>query len=116
MDTILIADIGVEGGGITIYGSKSEGVWSFWTEDSSIELDENDDEVWRSWSSQPVSSLDVVLSRGWPMFYPSKIHSDFVEWFLANYEEARSTLPEDQRRYQDKHRHERWSEALSLPR
>ncbi len=80
-----------------------------------MDLDENDDEVWRSWSSEPVSSLDDVLPRDWPVFHPVEIHPEFVEWFRVNYDKVRVSLPEDQRRYQDKHRNERWSEALSLP-
>jgi hypothetical protein len=45
MDKVLIAEMGVEGDGITIYGSQSDGVWSLWTESTSMDLDENDDEV-----------------------------------------------------------------------
>ena len=101
MDKVLIAEMGVEGGGITIFGRKSEGVWSFWTEGTSMDLDENDDEVWRSWSSEPVSSLDLVLPKDWLMFYPLKIHPEFVDWFREAYEKARASLPEDHRRYQD---------------
>ena len=61
MDKVLIADIGVEGGGVTIFGKMSESVWSFWTEGTSMDLDENDDEVWRSWSSEPVSGCSLPL-------------------------------------------------------
>ncbi len=116
MDKILVADIGVEGGGITIFGGQAEGVWSFWTEGTTIDLDENDHEIWRSWSSQPVSALELVLPRDWPIFYPSTIHPDFVEWFRANYDRSRGTLPDGQRRYQNEHRHGRWSELLGLSR
>ena len=69
-----------------------------------MDLDENEDEFWRSWSSEPVSSLDLVLPDEWHRFHPVKIHPDFLEWFRAAYEKARSTLPEDQRRYHDEHR------------
>ena len=116
MDKVLIADIGVEGGGEKIFGKKSKSVWSFWTEGTSMDMDENDDEVWRSWSSEPVSSLDLVVPKDWLMFHPSKIHPDFVEWFRTNYDPARASLPEEQRRYQEKHRHGRWSEVLGMPR
>jgi hypothetical protein len=88
---ILIADIGVEGGGTTIYGRHSEGVWTFWTEGTSMDLDENDDEVWRSWSSEPSSSLDLLVPEDWTMNYPMEIHPDFLGWFRANYEKARGT-------------------------
>lgn len=116
MDKEIIADIGVEGGGVTIFGRISKGVWSFWTEGTSIDLDENDDEVWRSWSSEPVSSLDVLVPKDWPVFYPSMIHPEFVTWFRDAYEKARSILSEDQLRYQNNHRHGRWSEVLGMPR
>jgi hypothetical protein len=81
-----------------------------------MDLDENHDEVCRSWTSEPMSSLNLVLPKDWPMFHPVEIHPDFVEWFTANYEKVRMALPEDQRRYHDEHRHERWSEVLGEPR
>jgi len=47
MDKVLIAEMGVEGGGTTMYGSHSEGVGSFWTQGTSMDLDENGYEVWQ---------------------------------------------------------------------
>ena len=116
MDKVLIAALLVEGGGIMIYGSQSHGVWSFWIEGSSMDLDENDDEVWRSWSSEPVSNLDLVVPKDWPNFSPSNIHPEFAGWFREAYEKARGTLPEDQRRDHDGHRRGRVAEALGMPR
>jgi hypothetical protein len=116
MDKVLIAAMGIEGGGVTIYGRHSEGAWMFWDEGTSIGLDENDDEIWRSWSSKPVSTLDLVLPKGWPMFYPSEVHPDFLDWFREAYEKNRAVMSVDQRRYQENHKHERWSEVLDLPR
>ncbi len=115
MDKVLIADIGIEGGGVTIFGRKPEGAWLFWTEGTSIDLDENVDEVWRSWSAAPVNDLDLVLPGDWPLFHPVQIHSDFLEWFRAAYEKARQTLPDHARRYHDEHRHRRWREPLGMP-
>jgi hypothetical protein len=69
-DKLLIAKVGVEGGGHSVYGKRCNGGWSFWTEGTSMDLDENDDEVWRSWSSDRVADLDLVLPRKWPLFYP----------------------------------------------
>jgi hypothetical protein len=116
VDKVIIAQMGVEGGGITIYGSRSEGVWSFWTEGSSMELDDNDDEVWRSWTSEPVKSLDLVVPKDWPIFHPSKIHPDFVDWFRTTYDLARASMPEHERRSQEKHRHGHWLNLLGLPK
>jgi hypothetical protein len=56
------------------------------------------------------------MPEDWLMFYPSKIHPDFVAWFRANYDKAQASQPEDQQRYQDKHRHGRWLNVLSLPK
>jgi hypothetical protein len=114
-DKVVIADIGVEGGGVTIYGSQLTGVWTFWTEGTSMDLHENDGEEWRSWSSKPVNSLDPVLPKEWPTFYPRKFHPGFVCWFRANYNHVRAQLPEDQRRYQNKHRRLHWMEILGMP-
>jgi hypothetical protein len=116
MDKALIAEMGIEGGGVTIYGGHSEGVWMFWTEGSSIDLDENDAEVWRTWKSEPVSSLDLVLPSEWPIFSPIEIHPDFLCWFREAYEKKRSELSVDKRRYQDNHVHAHWSKLLGMPR
>ena len=116
MDKTVIADLGVEGGGITIYGRQTDGVWSFWTEGTSMDLDENDDEVWRFFSSEPVSSLDRVLPENWHRFYPVEIHPDFLDWFREAYKKARTSMPQEQRRYHDQHQHGRWLEVLGLTR
>jgi len=114
MDKLRIADIGVEGGGVTIFGRKSESIWLFWTEGTSMDLDENDDDVWRLWSAEPVSSLDLVLPGDWPLFQPLQIQPDFLDWLRAAYRKARGTLRKDVRRYQGGHRHERWLEVLGM--
>jgi hypothetical protein len=106
---------GVEGGGVEICGTQSDGIWTFWTKGTSIDLDENDDEVWRSWSSKPGSSLDLVMPKGWPLFHPIDIHCEFLEWFSENYDGAVLSLPQDLRRYQEKHRHGRWLKFLGMP-
>jgi hypothetical protein len=114
MDKLVVAEIGAEGGGSTIYGRESGGVWSFRTEGTSMDLDENDDEVWRSWSSESVGSFDLALPKDWPLCYPVGIHPDFVGWFRAAYEGARANLPEELRGYQAEHRHLRWADILGL--
>jgi hypothetical protein len=65
---------------------------------------------------EPALSRDLLMPEDWLMFYPSKIHPDFVAWFRANYDKAQASQPEDQQRYQDKHRHGRWLNVLSLPK
>lgn len=111
---ILIARIGVEGGGADIYGRQDRGVWSFWTEGTSMDLDDTDDEVWRSWSSQPVASLGDVLPKDWPHFHPIEIHPDFVAWFREAYEPARERLGGEMRDFQAEHAHDVWVKALGI--
>jgi len=44
MDQITVANLGVEGGRLAIYGNQAGGPWSFWTKGNPMALDENDDE------------------------------------------------------------------------
>jgi hypothetical protein len=111
-DKILVADIGVEGGGLSIYGRESGGTWSFWKEGSSMDLDENDDEIWRAWSSDPVPDLGLLLPEEWPLFHPLSIHPAFLPWFRQAYEKAGATVRPDLRPYQEQHRHHHWIEIL----
>jgi len=111
-DKVLVAKIGVGGGGQSVHGERCNGGWSFWTEGTSMDLDENDDEVWRSCSSDPVAELDLVLPREWPLFYPLAIHPEFLAWFREAYEKARSTLSPEMRVSQENHRHGEWLRIL----
>ena len=95
MNTLLVVEMGVEGGGATIYGRQEDGIWSFWQEGSSMGLDEYDDEEWRSWESKPVADLSLALPDEWPLFCPIKIAPEFLEWFRENYEIVCSRLRKD---------------------
>jgi hypothetical protein len=77
----LEAEMGIEGGGATIYGRQQDGIWSFWQEASSIALDENDDEYCRSWEWRAVQDLSLALPDKWPKFFPIKIAPEFLDWF-----------------------------------
>ena len=114
MDKMLVAKIGVEGGGLSIYGRDEEGSWSFWTEGSSWGLDENDDEVVRSWSSEPVSDLGLVVPQDWPIYHPLEIHPDFIGWFREHYGSAQDSLSPEMREMQADFQHRRWSEVFWL--
>jgi hypothetical protein len=103
MEKVIVVDLGVEGGGATIYGDQNEGVWSFWQEGSSLSLDENDDECWTNWRTDPVSDLEQALPGAWLMMYPMKIQPAFLPWFLTQYEARRADLPEEERRIHDEH-------------
>lgn len=83
--TIAVAELGVEGGGVIIYGRRDGDAWSFWQEGTSMCLDGNYQEDWRSWSSKPVSELVLALPENWWQMYPVRIHPDFSAEMHANY-------------------------------
>ena len=114
MDKMLVAEIGLEGGGTTIYGRQDEGVWSFWEEGSSWGLDENDEEVVWSWSSEPVANLGPLVPPDWPMYYALTIHPDFIGWFREHYEGARASLRPDLKAMHAEHQHRRWGQVLEI--
>jgi len=109
----VIVEMGVEGGGVTIYGRQVEGVWSFWREGISLCLDENEDEDWRSWTSDPVSDLSLALSDKWYMMSPIEVHPDFVAQLRSEYERCRETQTSGG--CMTGFRHERWRELLAEP-
>jgi hypothetical protein len=114
MDKVLVAKIGVEGGGLSIYGRDDEGSWSFWTGGSSWGLDDDDDEVVRSWSSEPVPDLGLVVPPDWPLFRALEIHPDFIAWFRGHYEGARASLSPEMKEMQAKYQHRHWDRLLGL--
>jgi hypothetical protein len=95
-----ILELGVEGGGATVYRTRlPSGGWQFHVEGSSMFLDENDDEDWRSWSSEPVQNFEEAVSSiaddgSWVFYYPISVHPEYrtAVWELA--QDAASKLPE----------------------
>jgi hypothetical protein len=85
MDKIRIVSMGIEGGGETIYAQKVDGMWSFWSEVSAMDLDKNDDEIWRGFSSDPVPTLSEILDGIWWKMYPIEINPEFREQLRQEY-------------------------------
>ncbi|MGP0066842.1 MAG: hypothetical protein ACLQGP_25035 [Isosphaeraceae bacterium] len=115
MEKIVVVSLGVEGGGATIYGEQTGTLWSFWQEGSSLCLDENDDEAWSNWRTEPVSDLEQALPDGWLMMFPIKLHPEFLPWFRAQYEGQRKKLPAEHRRIHDEHVASDWLRILHQP-
>ena len=111
MDNVVIHRIGFEGGGVTIYGRQTDGVWLLWNEGVSMYFDENDEENWRCWSSDPVSELSELLPKEWWQMSPTKVHPEFVAPLRREYERCLAAGGGSTRRS----RHERWSKLLSSP-
>ena len=58
----LILELGLEGGGLSVYRTPTgSGDWQFHVTGSTIDLDETDDEAWRSWGTEPFPSLSEAL-------------------------------------------------------
>ena len=112
MEKVLVAELGVEGGGCSIYGRQADGSWSFWQEGSSVDF--ADEEFSRSWTSEPVPDLGLALPDEWPLFYAVKIHPDFSDWFRDHYQDSRESLRPELREMQAEHQHDQWARVLAL--
>lgn len=77
MEAIFIAKLSAEGGGCTVYGRQEEGVWSYWYDGSSMHLDENDEDIWLPWSSEPVPNLVDALPQSWWRMWVLSVNPDF---------------------------------------
>jgi ADP-ribose pyrophosphatase YjhB (NUDIX family) len=95
-DKILIASIGGEGGGATIYGRQTDNAWAFWREGSSMDADDID--IWIPYRSEPVPELDEALPHWWMNASPMEINPSFIPWFRERYEQHcknATAFPED---------------------
>jgi hypothetical protein len=108
---IFIAEIGGEGGGARVYARQLGGTLVFWHESSQLDINEDDDEVWLQFRSEPVSDLADALPLWWANAYPLEINPLFTSWFRERYEQHCkdvSAFPEDAYRSP----RDRWLEIL----
>jgi hypothetical protein len=92
LDKVVVASMAVEGGGETLYGRQVDGVWSFWREWSSMDIDDDGNESWPSWSSEPVPDLLAALPEdeyGRKLFLRRlvEVHPLFSDQLRAAYEQ-----------------------------
>jgi len=113
MDKVLVAELGVEDGGCSIYGRQADGSWSFWQEGSSTDF--ADEEFSRSWETEPVLDLGLAVPKEWTLYHVLKIDPEFVGWFRDHYEESKGHLDPSLREMQAEYIHPRWAEFLGLP-
>ena len=99
MSHIIIAKMGIEGGGCTIYGQQVDGVWSFWQGRTSMALDENDDEVWRQWQSEPVANLLDALPKTWWRMSIYRVYPDFKQQLREAFDQHRDHPDWDEHRF-----------------
>lgn len=95
----IVLELGVEGGGANIFRTRSRtGDWQFHVEGNAMDVDENDEEVWRSWCTEPVSNIEdalrAVADDGcWVLSWPTKIHTEYRSIICELVEAAVSKLP-----------------------
>ncbi len=98
----LIVELGAEGGGGELYRVKTEtGGWVYQSGGSSMYLDDNDDESWREWTSEPSSELNeavTMLYKQWFTLYPISIHPEYRAqiWQLVQFQAEQSEKDSDQ--------------------
>jgi hypothetical protein len=106
-----VLEIGVEGGGATIYRTPLDtGGWRFHVEGTSMDLNKNDDEDWRSWTSEPVQTIAEALRSiaedgSWVFFHPISVHPEYrtIVWELVQ-ETASKLTQERPRMWQERNR------------
>lgn len=83
---ILVAHLCDESGSLCVWSRLCDGVWVFWQEGSSVYLDVNDEEAWRSFTTDQVSDFSRALPEHWYRLLADEIHPDFVTRFRREYE------------------------------
>jgi hypothetical protein len=90
----IIVEAGVEGGGFTVYGDKSgqetDGIprWIFCQEATTMELDDHDEEVWRTSRSEGTTNLSDVCPTTLFHLFPTYVHPKFAAWFREQWNDA----------------------------
>jgi hypothetical protein len=84
---VLIAKIGGEGGGASVYARQLGDVLVFWHEGCSWDVD---DDVWLDFHSEPVPDLADALPSWWMNAHPTEIHPLFIPWFREHYQSFQS--------------------------
>ena len=88
-DKEVVLEIGVEGGGATVYRTPlASGGWQYHIKGTSMGWEPDDD--WRSWSSEPVMTVEEAIQRiakdgTWVFFHPLAVHPAYrtAMWELA---------------------------------
>ena len=115
-DKEMVLDIGVEGGRATFFRTPIDyDRGEFYVKGGSLDLDENDDDYWRTWEFGPYQCIEGALSSisdngDWVFFYPVSIHPEFRAkiWDLVH--EAVQTQPDERKRDWDEWGRADWQE------
>jgi hypothetical protein len=58
---ITVLSLGLEGGGCEIKSRQGPEGWTFWQTGTSMDIDLDDNETWRSFKTEPVPSMAEAL-------------------------------------------------------
>lgn len=114
----LVLSIGCEGGGAEVYRTAlASGGFQFQVEGSSMFLDDNDEEGWRRWESEPVETIQAALRSisadgSWIYFSPIMVHPEYRHAVWQHVEENQSARTDNLADLWHRSR-QRWLEACS---
>jgi len=110
--------LGLEGGSLTLFRRRIEvNRWEFWRETRSIDMDENDDEVWRTHIFASVPSWESLIEQigtEWIVYVPRKIQPEYRDLIRMAIRKRIPQLNEHLSAYWRERAQERWREALHL--
>jgi hypothetical protein len=98
-----------EGGAIEVFGHKeSGGSWTFVARGTSLDLDDDCNEVVHVSGVPRATDLSDVVPSQWIIFYPRLVHPELRGWFRERYDAAVAALPPHRRASHDNYRHHKW--------
>ena len=104
----VVLDLGVEGGGLTIYRARSEaGTWVYYKRTSSIWFDDDDNEAWQYRASEPAPSFEELLGTEWAWFTPISVHPEYRQSVWDLVQDRARVLEDEELRMWDRKKH-RW--------
>lgn len=112
-----VVRLGVEGGGLEIFGHKSrDGTWRFTTRGTSVEITADGNDAVTVSGVPECKDLADCLWPAWVMTHPWKIHPELRGWFRERYEAAVAALPDYRKKMQRQFRDPQWQRLFaSIP-
>ena len=81
----VVVELATEGGGETIFRCRSRNGWVYWSDGSTIDMDEDDVDFVRDWHCSETEDFFVLLPSFWPHLSPLQIHPEWRDWFWKSY-------------------------------
>ncbi len=110
----LILEIAAEGAGATFARTRRDtGEWAYFATGTTIDLDSDDIDYWRSWESCFFPSLEESLSSfskdgDWILLTPLAVHPEFRQFIWELAQRIAMSLPEHKARHWRNSSAQRW--------